>query len=282
MKIEDCIVTVERRSLGGCIDLAFVYCREFAGPILRQWALFAVPSCLLVYYLTSISITMLLPSLLLFMVFSTFFTGTLISSIGPQVFGVPMSARTALRNLRQHFWSYMFFAGLTRVAQILLGGCLCYTIFPAVFVTAFLGHMPEVLLLEQTPFGGVLRRLNWLSQAGGYFRNLGRQIILMGLWGILSFGLFVIFELLAYTLFNVELFFTRIPFDLSTDFSERMIALTHDDPLVLTTLHLAIWLPYPMLRLAWFFCYLDQRIRNECWDIDLMFRAESNRLETAG
>lgn len=282
MKIEDCIVTVERRSLGGCIDLAFVYCREFAGPILRQWALFAVPSCLIVYFLTSVSIAMLLPSILLFMILSSYFSGTLISSIGPQVFGVPMSARAAFRNLRHRFWGYSLYSGLIRCGQIFLGGCLCYTVFPAIFITAFAGHLPEVMLLEQAPFNKVIRRLNWLSQAGGYARNLGRQIALMVLWGIMSFGLFLIFELLAYTLFNVELFFTRIPWDLSTDFSERMIALTHDDPLVLTTLHLAIWLPYPLLRLAWFFCYLDQRIRNECWDIDLMFRAESNRLETAG
>ena len=35
----------------------------------------------------------------------------------------------------------------------------------------------------------------------------------------------------------------------------------------------------PVIRLAWFFCYLDQRIRNECWDLQLQFRAEAARLE---
>jgi hypothetical protein len=34
-----------------------------------------------------------------------------------------------------------------------------------------------------------------------------------------------------------------------------------------------------VIRLAWFFCYLDQRIRNECWDLQLQYRAEAARLE---
>ncbi|MBL8816411.1 MAG: hypothetical protein JNL58_10290 [Planctomyces sp.] len=279
MKIEECIVTVERRSLGGCIDLAFVFCREFAGPIFRQWLIFAIPSCLAVFLLSSFSFAMLLPSILIFMFFSTFFAGTLVSSIGPQVFGVPMSARASIRTLRSRIWSYLAYSTLLRMLQFFLGACLCYTTVPALFVTALLGHLPEVILLEQSKMDNVMKRLNWLSRGGGYSRYLGRLFVLMFLWIIFSFGLFIIIELLAYTLFNVPIFFTKIPTDLSVDFSERLTSLTHDDPLFLTSLHLSIWLPYPLLRLAWFFCYLDQRIRNECWDLDLQFRAEANRLE---
>ena len=47
----------------------------------------------------------------------------------------------------------------------------------------------------------------------------------------------------------------------------------------MTAIQFTIWLPYPVIRLAWFFCYLDQRIRNECWDLQLQFRAEAARLE---
>ena len=33
MKVEDCIVTVERRSTGGCLDLALVFTRRFWRPL---------------------------------------------------------------------------------------------------------------------------------------------------------------------------------------------------------------------------------------------------------
>jgi len=49
--------------------------------------------------------------------------------------------------------------------------------------------------------------------------------------------------------------------------------------MVVVTLQIAMWLTYPIIRLAWFFCYLDQRIRNECWDLDLQCRVEAVRLE---
>ena len=55
--------------------------------------------------------------------------------------------------------------------------------------------------------------------------------------------------------------------------------LVYDDPKMLTAMQLTVWLPYPVIRLAWFFCYLDQRIRNECWDLQLQFRAEAVRIE---
>ena len=61
--------------------------------------------------------------------------------------------------------------------------------------------------------------------------------------------------------------------------SDVLRQLILDDPAFLTALQLALWLPYPVVRLAWFFCYLDQRIRNECWDLQLQYRVEAARLE---
>ena len=61
MKVEDCIVTVERRSLGGCLDLAFVFAREFAGPLTRLWLICAVPACVLVWMISSVAAKPLAP-----------------------------------------------------------------------------------------------------------------------------------------------------------------------------------------------------------------------------
>jgi hypothetical protein len=52
------------------------------------------------------------------------------------------------------------------------------------------------------------------------------------------------------------------------------------DPLVVSALSATAWLVYPLARLAWFFCYLDARIRKEGWDVELAFRIEAGRLQT--
>ena len=275
MKVEDCIVTVERRTTGGCLDLAFVFAREFSGPLFRLWLICALPSCVLVWMLASVSAGTLIWSMLIFLLFSSIFSALLVACIGPQVFGVPISVRAALRAWRRRFWGWLLLSLVMRFMQAITGFCF---VLPSIFVTSYAGHMPEVLLLEQTPVNSVTKRLSWLTGGGGYSRNLGRLLGLMGIWAVLSFGLFLILDFLATTLFNVPIFF-KILQDSSQNTGDVFSQLINDDPKVLTAIQLTLWLPYPVIRLAWFFCYLDQRIRNECWDLQLQFRVEAARLE---
>lgn len=275
MKVEDCIVAVERRTAGGCLDLAFVFAREFSGPLTRLWLLCAVPSCIVVWMSVSRTTDMLIPSILIFMLFSSVFSALLVTCFGPQVFGVPISVRTAIRMWRRRFFSWCLLTFVTRFFQ-----CLCL-IVPSIFVTALAGHMPEVLYLEQTPLSKVVPRLQWLSSGGGYGRNVRRLFLLHVLWACLTVGLFILLDLLSTFLFNRPIFIMLIS-QSSRDFTELFQQVTLDDPAFLTTVQLSLWLPYPVIRLAWFFCYLDQRIRNECWDLQLQFRAEAARLEEIG
>lgn len=275
MKVEECIVTVERRSLGGCLDLAFVFAREFSGPLCRLWLICAVPSCVLVWLISSVAAGMLLWSIVIFLFFSSVFSSLLVACIGPQVFGVPISVRASLKAWRKRFWAWLILSFVLRFMQTISGFCL---VLPSIFVTSYGGHMPEVLLLEQAPVNSVTKRLSWLSGGGGYSRNLGRLMGLMVYWAVLSFGLFLILDFLLTSLFNVPIFF-KTAFGSSQSMGDVFTQLLYDDPKVLTAIQLTVWLPYPVIRLAWFFCYLDQRIRNECWDLQLQFRAEATRLE---
>jgi len=275
MKVEECIVSVERRSLGGCLDLAFVFAREFAGPLSRLWLICAVPACVLVWTISSVSAGKLLWSIVIFLVFSSIFSSLLVACMGPQVFGVPISVRASLKAWRSRFWAWLILSFVMRFMQAITGFCF---LVPSVFVTAYAGHMPEVLFLEQASLNSVTRRLGWLAGGGGYSRNLGRLLGLMITWAVLSFGLFLILDFLATALFNSPIFFEKA-FDSYRNFGDRFSQLVNDDPKVLTAIQLTLWLPYPVIRLAWFFCYLDQRIRNECWDLQLQFRAEAVRIE---
>lgn len=275
MKVEECIVSVERRSLGGCFDLAFVFSREFAGPLFRLWLSCALPSCILVWLMVSRFPDMLIPSIVVFMFFSSVFSALLVACMGPQVFGVPISVRAAVRAWRKRLWGWLLLTFVTRFFQAISGFCF---VIPSVFVTAFAGHLPEVLLLEQAQVGSVITRLNWLSGGGGYSRNLGRVISLLVYWMGMSIGLFLLMDFVSTMLFNRPIFFAIYAGE-SRSSSDVLRQLILDDPAFLTALQLALWLPYPVVRLAWFFCYLDQRIRNECWDLQLQYRVEAARLE---
>ena len=38
-------------------------------------------------------------------------------------------------------------------------------------------------------------------------------------------------------------------------------------------------LVYPIARMAWLFCYIDLRVRRDCWDMELKFQQEARHLE---
>jgi hypothetical protein len=283
MRVEDCIVTVERRSLGGCLDLACVFAREFSGPLFRLWLLCAVPALGLVWLLTSSRTDMMFPSMLVFLFFTAVFSSQLVCCMGPQVFGVPISVRHAIRAWRQRFWAWAAMTSMLRFLQAVSGFCF---LLPSVFVTAFGAFLPEVLYLEKAPLNGVLMRLNWLAGGGGYSRNLARSLMLFAFWGLMTIAVFVLIDFLSGTLLNRPVFMNR--FELQSESGdrqfeelvERFFQMLSDDPRLAVTVHLAAWLPYPVVRLTWFFAYLDQRIRNECWDLQLQCRAEAARVGT--
>lgn len=99
MRVEECIVTVERRSMGGCLDLAFVFAREFCGPLFRLWLICILPSCVLVWLLASVSAGMLIWSAVIFLFFSSVFSSLLVACMGPQVFGVPDFGQSVAKSL---------------------------------------------------------------------------------------------------------------------------------------------------------------------------------------
>lgn len=270
MKVEDCIVAVERRTTGGCIDLAFTFTLQFLKPLYLLTFCFAAPSCLLVWaYGQMAGSDILIPCLLIFAVFCMLLSGAMVAAVGPLVFGVSIRKRAAIRAVFSRIIVYGFIASLVRAT----GMCL---IFPMVLLMAWAGHLPEVMFLEKTAGNRISERLSWLTKGGGYSRNFGRLIAISALWLLMALGLFKTIDFGGYYLLNVTIFSHQIPFgpDFWTEFASSLI----DDVNVTLVLHISLWLTYPIVRLAWFFCYLDQRIRNECWDIDVQFRTETVRL----
>ena len=191
VRVEDCIVTVERRTTGGCIDLAFVFVRRFALPLYTLTACIAGPALACVWFLGQLlRDDILLPSIAIFAVASMLLSGAMIATVGPQVFGVPISTRAAINGLIGRFIPYAFLGILFRMT----GLCL---FFPLIFVMAWCGHLPEVMFLEHTPLNQITQRLSWLGKGGGYSRNLGRVVTIMFFWIVIAVGLFMIIDLLS-------------------------------------------------------------------------------------
>lgn len=60
---------------------------------------------------------------------------------------------------------------------------------------------------------------------------------------------------------------------------DKVVPFLMRDARCLTVLTGSILFVFPIMRIAWFFCYIDLRVRRDCWDMELRFRQEARRLE---
>ncbi len=104
---------------------------------------------------------------------------------------------------------------------------------------------------------------------------MGRYTAIVMFAAAVSISMFTIFDIGSGTLLGYPIVIGRT----SAFFAEELFYLLIWDPLAITMLSATVWLVYPLARLAWFFCYIDARIRKEGWDVELEFRVESHRLQ---
>ena len=104
----------------------------------------------------------------------------------------------------------------------------------------------------------------------------------IGFFGAIAvLSLFVLADKGVEFFLGVPIFWGRVSSDVpAAVLFQEALNLIRYDPLAITAFHATLWLVYPVARLAWFFCYLDVRIRKECWDVELDFRIEAQRLES--
>ncbi|MBN2489489.1 MAG: hypothetical protein JXQ29_01380 [Planctomycetes bacterium] len=281
MKLDGATIPIRARSLALCLDLAVAFYRAHFRPILALALRFAVPcvavACLLAW-VTEIGFFL---GLVLFFVVSPALGALLVAGVGPRVFGEPFTVKRALaffrarsgRVLAALLWPRVFLA---------LGGLLCYAMGTGALVlylaipVLLLGRAfpaAEVELLEQLSGARRRERLSALRE--------GAAMELLGRWlGVLVFfaaGVavgFVLVDRTAETLLGVELLLSR-----AESLLDPLLPGLSAQPRVVAVLQALLWLVYPLARLALFFCYLDVRIRKECWDLELDFRIEAARLE---
>jgi len=267
VNLEHVTIPIEPRSVGGCLDLAVHFTRVHIRQLMALLLLVAVPALLLTWLLADQT------QHGLFWGFAIYFFGApiagalIVAGAGQRIFGEPFTVRRALDTFRPHGWMLILSLLWSRCLTALAGMGL---------VTAWLvavrgGFLPEIYLLEQLRGHRRRRRVEELTrstQTSPVMRFVAIQGFTLGL--VLSF--FTLIDLAFNHLVGVPIWTGRGYGVWAT--IERLWY----DPTVVTVLMGVSWLVYPLGRMAWFFCYVDQRIRNECWDVELDFRRDARRL----
>ncbi|MDY0002243.1 MAG: hypothetical protein RBU30_13180, partial [Polyangia bacterium] len=133
--------------------------------------------------------------------------------------------------------------------------------------------LPEAVLLEQLRGARLRHRLGELTR--GVQSSPVMSFVTIWTYTLLSVvSLFLLAHFVSDNILG-----TPIWYHPGEGASAALDRLTYD-PVAVTSLMACLWALYPVARLAWFFVYLDQRIRNECWDVELDFRREAKRLSS--
>ncbi len=285
MKFEQTRVALEPRSAANCVDLALIFCGRHLGSLLGLWALFAVPLGLAAYLTARYTAWGWLGAGCFGFFGSAPFGVMLASGAARTTFGEEFTLRKLLADLRGDGPWIARIVGL----RFPLGMAALFCFLPCVLLAVRWGFLTESRALKELHQQRHDRRTKELVALE--FMDLVLRGIGIGLFGCL-FWLFaeLTVEAVWTILFSQSLFFGRFG-DLGSDlnneasfaqYAEHIWSLITNDPAVLT-LHLMTGLAaYAVCRLAWFFCYIDLRVRLDCWDLELELLSESERLRTTG
>ena len=127
------------------------------------------------------------------------------------------------------------------------------------------------------------RRTSELLQ-GELVDLLVRGALITGYCAILCGVVFLTCDLLAWSM-SFPILIGRIAEGIDPQYFETdeitnavWLVLT-TDPVVVTALLAVALALYPVGRLAWLLCYVDLRVRRDCWDMELQILQETRRLE---
>ena len=274
MRLEDSTLALEPRSVGECIDLAVLYYRRHAAKLLTLSFLFGAAP-ITAGVVGSASGTGWLWSGLLFVFVSPFLGATIVAGAGHHVFGEELTIGNAIRHVGGRLGTLVLVLPSARLAYTAVSA-MCWGILTIPVATRY-GFLSEVILLERLEGYRIAKRCEEILR-DTFMEACGRLATIVGFAFGLSLTLFILMDLGSQLLFGVPIFAAKVSWAVAFDDILNLLAY---DPLLVGVLSLTWWLVYPLARLAWFFCYLDARVRKEGWDVEIALRVEARRLSHA-
>ncbi len=283
MKLEQLRLPLIPRTTMNCLDLGALFFGRHVGTIVVQWLWYAIPTCLLVYLAATYWEWDLRFAALLVHFVSAPFGVLLAERLVHAAFGESFEAPPATPERTGRLLSMGIKSLGARLATLLLGFAL---ILPGWWVgvrTSFI--VEKNCLAELAGRSHDRRNQDLVKQEIGSLlqRSFVIFLFLLGL----SLAMLFCVDFLSATLFNVPILMGRVGESISffpapDDYLRLLIEYLVADPLVMTVLT-GVWLLlYPIARFAWFFCYIDLRVRGDFWDLELQFQKELERLGEAG
>lgn len=299
MRFDHVNIALVPRKAVKCLDLAIMFYGRFLIPLLKLWALIAIPACTLVYLLSYYFLVNL----------STAIT---IAYFATSPLGVILTWNTALytfrnqqgfRALRNQFNPQLvslIFRCLFDRAIIFIGPALIFFSDNILILVGFIYiFIPGIWLTLRSSFRAEqssLRYAGIASQSGASHDHRTKNLIshdfgplfFRGLWSfffcyVLTLIFFVTFDYLSYKLLEFPIVMGKIPYLFDIDAIDQSLSnillLMTSDPRVLAVLTGFILLVYPIGRLAWFFTYIDLRVHRDCWDMELRMAEVSQNLK---
>jgi len=167
---------------------------------------------------------------------------------------------------------------------IMLGIVLTVISIIVALRTSFLPESKFLASLDEQLHGQGIREL--LKREGGDL--FLRGIVILGFCFVLGIVMFLTVDKGCELLLGYPILVGRIqhlvppgsnPFEAFFKSIPYLFQLFIRDPRCLTVFAASVLFVYPVARLAWFFCYIDLRVRRDCWDMELLFQQEARRLE---
>jgi hypothetical protein len=262
--------------------MAVCFLRAHLAPIAGLWAVVTVPSGLLVYVLVD-RYEFTLPLAVLVFFFATSPLGVLMmTGAAPSAFGEPFTFGGT--------WARLGWRGLGLVARglalrVLVAMGLLVFLFPGWYLAVRTGFFVEQAALSKLDRHLHDRRADELlkGEIGDLFARSGTIFIFCALlWLVMLFTA----DFASSHLLGLPILWDRLGLDVSylkdaDDAAGYAMKFLWSDPIVVTAALTVALLVYPIGRMAWFFCYMDVRVRRDCWDMELQFIQEAERLESA-
>jgi hypothetical protein len=282
MRFDQVAIPLVPRTTANCIDFAICFMRHHLAPITGLWAVVAVPCCALVYALVDRYEFKLPLAIFVFLLATSPLGVLLMSGAAPSSFGEPFTFRQT--------WARLGWRGIGLIVRglalrIAIGVGMVVFLFPGWYLAVRTGFFVEQSALSKLDRHLHDRRADELlkGEIGDLFTRSAAVFLFCALLWLV---LLLTADFLSSHLLGMPLLWGRLgmddsylaDFDNSFNYTMRFF---WGDPIVVTAVLAVALLVYPIGRLAWFFCYIDVRVRRDCWDMELQMLQEAERLEPA-
>jgi len=282
MRFDQATVPLVPRTTLGCLDMAFAFLRANFGALAGLWGLVAGPACLATYLYVDRQDGSWLAAIVVFY-FATVALGMLVTSGAALcAFGEPFTVRSTLHRLRKIGWPLLLEGIGWRLLALIAWP---FGIIPGAYVAARTGFSVEKRVLSN--LGRHLHDRRTSELLKGELGDLVVRGTGIGMFTSLLWVMLVLTIDFASTyLLGLPILWGRLNVDveyLGGIFKAVQYGVDFfwSDPAVVTLGLAAALMAYIPARLAWFYCYIDVRVRRDCWDMELEILREAERLEAA-